>query len=286
MDLLCCLPKSPCTKSVGSLGQIPPREPWLGEFRELEHSSNPRSTKVVPNKVPATIAIVEPMNSCRMVVLFSSPAHSSGVWVQTGHSWTTHFGGPIWSNHFEPYQHGEQGIKWYQVSFDRTSHHSISCHKHQRLNGCCLRNITKSCSVPKGAFLDANCFNSNSFEIWWKGVHPASQFLSIPIPTAGLGSFSPSCKLRAGFEITFGRGAVVRVDKFGPPWMDAFLGCKKKTMWNTVHIYHTSSSFMDQMLSDMILTCHWSLIVFNVCISYINMIQYACTRIRFHLISM
>ena len=179
---------------------------------------------------------------------------------------------------------GLNDIRW--VLTEQASTLSHATNTTALVNGCCLRNITKSCSVPKGTFLDANCFNSNSFEIWWKGVHPASQFLSIPIPTAGLGSFSPSCKLRAGFEITFGTGAVVRVDTFGPPWMDASLGCKKKTMWNSVHIYHTSSSFMDQMLSDMILTCHWSLIVFNVCISYINMIQYACTRIRFHLISM
>ena len=63
-------------------------------------------------------------------------------------------------------------------------------------------------------------------DLMWE-VHPASQvftvpirshpFPSIPIPTAGLGSFSPSCKLRAGFKITFGTGAVLRVDTFGQP---------------------------------------------------------------------
>ena len=136
MDLLCCLPKSPCNKSVGSLGwpKIRPKKntlhlrrfhkgwnrkitifngkihyKWPFSIAMLVHqrvnpqlgfqgtgtpvpntnSSNPRSTKVAPNKVPATIAIIEPINSCRMVVFFTSPAKQLAtgvwaVWVQTG----------------------------------------------------------------------------------------------------------------------------------------------------------------------------------------------------------
>ena len=122
----------------------------------------------------------------------------------------------------------------------------------------------------------SSCFTS---------LHRSHPFLSIPIPTAGLGSFSPSCKLRTSFKITFG-GAVVRVDTFGQPRIDSFLGSHvaQSPLFFKHHAGHHVSnvvrySFRSLTIdSENMSVCHMPI--------YANVIQSACTHIRFHLISM